>query len=404
MPRFKTHIIRGIAVAALAGFAGTGCDSSPSGPADGGAPYSEIRTLVGTGISGLGPEGLAPEMTELYLPQDVTYGPDNRLYILDWNNHRVRVVDGGVVRTLIGTGELGDALEGVALQVGLNHPTNISFDPRGRLIMAAWHNSKVMRYDFGTRSLERIVGTGARSFLGDGGLATDAALDLPSSTAFDRAGRMFISDQANQRIRMVDLNGIITTIAGNGKPGFAGEEEPAYMAQLFSPTGQSAPPTSKITSDADGNIFIADTMNNRIRRIDAVTGIISTVAGFTERDPDLQGGDIEIESHILNSRGVGFEGDGVPATEAILGWPCDVAVGAEGRLFIADTFNHCVRMVDLDGIIRTLVGQCGEIGYGGDGGHPLEALLNRPYGLDVDRRGNLYIADTHNNRIRVVRK
>ena len=87
-----------------------------------------------------------------------------------------------------------------------------------------------------------------------------------------------------------------------------------------------------------------------------------------------------------------------------MGWSCDVAVGPDGRLFIADTFNHCVRMVDLDGIIRTLVGQCGEIGYDGDGGHPLEALLNRPYGLDVDRRGNLYIADTHNNRIRVVRK
>ena len=401
---FKTQIVRGIAVAALAGFAGSGCDSSPSGPANGGEPYSEIHTLVGTGISGLGPEGMAPEITELYLPQDVTYGPDNRLYILDWNNHRVRVMDGGVVRTLIGTGELGDALEGLALQVGLNHPTNISFDPRGRLIMAAWHNSKVMRYDFGTRSLERIVGTGARSFAGDGGPATEAALDLPSSTAFDLAGRMFISDQANQRIRMVDLNGIITTIAGNGKPGFAGEEEPAYMAQLFSPVGQSAPPTSRITSDADGNIFVADTMNNRIRRIDAVSGIISTVAGFTKRDAVLQDGDIEIESHILGSRGVIFRGEGVPATEATLGWPCDVAVGPDGRLFIADTFNHCVRMVDLDGIIRTLVGQCGEIGYDGDGGHPLEALLNRPYGLDVDRRGNLYIADTHNNRIRVVRK
>ncbi len=398
---FKKVIIQAVAATPF-GIVGFGCDSSPSGPSNIDAPYSEIRTFAGTGVAGLGPEGMAPEMTELYLPQDVTYGPDDRLYIVDWNNHRVRVVDGNIVRTLIGTGELGDALEGLATHAGLNHPTNITFDPRGRLVMAAWHNSKIMRYDFGTGILSRICGTGARSFLGDSGPATEATLDLPSSTAFDPAGRMFISDQANQRIRMVDLNGIISTIAGNGDPGFAGENEPAYMSQLFAPTGQSAPPTNRITADSQGNIYIADTMNNRIRRIDAITGVIATIAGFTLRDSELQGGDIEIESHILGSKGVGFSGHGVPATEATLGWPCDVTVDDNGRVFIADTFNHCIRMVDLDGIITTVAGQCGEIGFGGDGGDPLKALLNRPYGLDVDKKGNIYVADTHNNRVRVV--
>ncbi len=394
------------ALAFLMALCAAACDLSPSSPGDSEDSYSFITTVVGTGQAGLGGEGVPPLDSELYLPMDMTIGPDDRLYLLDWNNHRVRVVDGGLIWTFIGTGELGSAPPGPALQIGLNHPTHISFDPQGRLVMSAWHNSKILRYDPGTGYIQPICGTGAREYGGDGGQAVSASVNLPSSTAFDPAGRMYISDQASQRIRMVDLNGIITTIAGNGDPGFGGDGGPASNAQLYAPTGQSAQPTSRIATDWFGNIYVADTLNNRIRRIDAETGIITTIAGFKLFDEEIQTGDIEIESHQLSSLSeqVEYSGEGTLATEASLGWPCDVAVDLEGNVFIADTFNHCVRMVDTNNIITTVAGNCGEIGYGGDGGHPREAKLNRPYGVALDREGNLYIADTHNNRIRIVYK
>ena len=357
------------------------CGDSPTSSEDPG-PYAVITTFVGTGEAGKGDEGAGPLETLLYLPQDLTFGPDGLPYILDWNNHRVRVLDQGIMRTVIGTGELGDAPAGQALEVGLNHPTHVSFDPLGRLILSAWHNSMVLRMDFATGHIEPIIGDGTRFFRGDGGAANEAWVNLPSSTAFDAAGRMYISDQENQRIRMVDNNDIITTVVGTGEPGFSGDGGPATAAQIFSPVSQSAPPTSRIAIDSNGNLYLADTSNNRIRKVDT-NGIINTVAG---------NGD------------VGFRGDGGLATEASLSLPVDIAIDEEGNLFIADTFNSCIRKVDTNGNITTFAGQCGNPGYEGDGGHPTEAKLDRPYGIAFDREGNFYVVDTHNHRIRVVLK
>ena len=345
-------------------------------------PYAVITTFVGTGQAGKGDEGVGPLETQLYLPQDLTFGPDGLPYILDWNNHRVRVLDNGVMRTVIGTGELGDSPAGVALEVGLNHPTHVSFDPLGRLVLSAWHNSKIMRVDFTTGQIEPIVGNGTRLFRGDGGRAIDAWVNLPTATSFDAAGRMYISDQENQRIHMVDTNGIITTVVGTGVPGFSGDGGPAVEAQIFAPVGQAARPTSRIAVDSEGNLYLADTSNNRIRKIDT-DGIINTVAG----------------------NGVAaFSGDGGLATEASLNFPIDIAIDAEGNLFIADHSNSCIRKVDTSGNITTFAGQCGNPGYEGDGGHPTEARLDRPYGIAFDSEGNFYIADTHNHRIRVIRR
>ena len=298
------------------------------------------------------------------------------------NNHRVRVLDGSVMRTVIGTGELGDAPAGQALEIGLNHPTHVSFDPLGRLILSAWHNSMVLRMDFTTGHIEPIVGNGFRAYGGDGGPAIDAWVNLPVSTAFDAAGRMYISDQENQRIRMVDTNDIITTVVGTGEPGFSGDGGPATEAQIFAPVGQAAAPTSRIAIDSDGNLYLADTANNRIRKIDT-DGIINTVAG---------------------NGNIGSSGDGGLATEASLNFPIDIAIDEEDNLFIADTSNSCIRKVDTNGNITTFAGQCGISGYEGDGGHPTEARLDRPYGIAFDSEGNFYIADTHNHRIRVVLK
>ena len=380
------------------------CGETPTGPS---GPYGRIETFAGTGDAGKGPAEAPPLQALFYLPQDLTYGPDGRLYILDWNNHRVRVTNKASdktrqqnpryrgravakdnVITLIGTGELGDAPAGRAREIGLNHPTHISFDPLGRLILTAWHNSMILRYDFATDYIEPICGTGERTYSGDGGPAVLATINLPSATAFDPLGRMYISDQENQRIRMVDTDGTIHTVVGTGNPGFSGDGGPADQARIYAPIGQAAPPTSRIATDEFGNLYIADTFNNRIRKVDYATGIITTIAGNGNPTPYLTSGREE----------------GAAALAVALNWPCDVAVDSEGRVFFADTFNHCVSYIDLDGALYTAAGQCGKSGDMGDGGHPQAALLSRPYGIELDPDDNLYIADTRNHRIRLVRK
>ena len=368
------------------------CGETPTGPS---GPYGRIETFAGTGDAGKGPEEATLLQALFYLPQDLTYGPDGRLYILDWNNHRVRVVIDQRVRrgidqrvtTLIGTGELGDAPAGRAREIGLNHPTHISFDPLGRLILTAWHNSMILRYDFATDYIEPICGTGERTYSGDGGPAALATINLPSATAFDPLGRMYISDQENQRIRMVDIDGTISTVVGTGEPGFSGDGGPADQARIYAPIGQAAPPTSRIATDEFGNLYIADTFNNRIRKVDYATGIITTIAGSGTFPPMP-----------------GERDEGAVAIDVSLYWPCDVGTDSEGRVFFADTFNHCVRYIDLDGALYTVAGQCGKSGDTGDGGPPQSALLNRPYGIELDPDDNLYIADTRNHRIRIVRK
>ncbi len=149
-------------------------DKAPTSAEEPREIYTIINTFVGTGEAGKGADGLAPLQTMLYLPQDLTFGPDGKPYILDWNNHRVRIIDGDAVRTLIGTGELGDASAGQALEIGLNHPTHIAFDPQGRLILSAWHNSKVLRMDLTTGFIEPICGDGTRAYRGDGGSLMEA--------------------------------------------------------------------------------------------------------------------------------------------------------------------------------------------------------------------------------------
>ena len=389
------------------------CGETPTGPS---GPYGRIETFAGTGDAGKGPEEAPLLQALFYLPQDLTYGPDGRLYILDWNNHRVRVTNKASdktrqqnpryrgravakdnITTLIGTGELGDAPAGRAREIGLNHPTHISFDPLGRLILTAWHNSMILRYDFATDYIEPICGTGERTYSGDGGPAIQATINLPSATAFDPFGRMYISDQENQRIRMVDIDGTIHTVVGTGEPGFSGDGGPADQARIYAPIGQAAPPTSRIATDEFGNLYLADTFNNRIRKVDAATGIITTIAGNDARA-------IGSIADYTSPPEPGDSEDGADALAVSLYWPCDVAIDSEGRVFFADTFNHCVRYVDLDGTIYTVAGQCGKSGDMGDGGPPQAALLSRPYGIELDPDDNLYIADTRNHRIRLVRK
>lgn len=376
-----------------------------------------ICTVIGTGNAGLSPEGTPATRSDLYLPMEVAEGPDGLMYISDWNNHRIRRLEAdGTLRTVAGTGLLGDGPPGPALESDFNHPTSFAFDGVGRMVIAAWHNSRIKRLDLGTSILEDICGTGGRAYDGDGGPAKDAILDLPASVALDDDGNLFILDQANQVIRKVDAAGVIDRFAGNCvigtcEPGelpqpcpssdrtsclldddpeagcsqpcsgaFGGDGGPALDARLAQPVGQAADPAGRLVFDAQGNLVFADTKNHRIRTIDP-SGTITTLVGTGTR---------------------GSAGDGGPAASAELDNPTDVATGPDGTLYIADTYNSCVRAVAPDGTIRTVAGVCGERGFSGDGEAPGGALLNRPYGIGLDEAGNLYVADTYNHRIRVV--
>lgn len=356
-----------------------------------------ICTVVGTGEAGVGSENVAGTQTRTFLPLDVTIGPDNhKAYFLDWNNHTIREIGADFrVRTVAGTGELQDGedppvppgaprVATPALRHRLNHPTQMTFDAQGRLLIAAWHNSMVKRVlNVGTPGamIEDLCGTGGRSFAGDGGPALMAVLDLPVGVAIHPVtSDVYISDQANQRVRKVDGAGIISTVVGNGMRSYTGDGGPALMASLNAPVGQAAPPAARIEFDARGNLYIADTGNNVIRRVGA-DGVITTVAGTGM---------------------AGATGDNGPARMAQLNGPTDIEVGPDGTLYIADTQNSCVRAVGADGVIRTVVGQCGTRGFRGDGAATAMALLDRPYGIETDTMNRLWIADTHNQRIRVV--
>ncbi|MEZ4407215.1 MAG: hypothetical protein R3A52_12140 [Polyangiales bacterium] len=354
-----------------------------------------ICTVVGTGEAGVGSEGVPGTATRTYLPQDMTVAPDGRMYYLDWNNHTIRVLgNDNVVRTVAGTGELTDGedppvpigaprVPSPALRFRLNHPTNIAFDPQGRMLIAAWHNSMVKRVsDVGLPGsmIEDLCGTGARAFGGDGEPAIDARLDLPVGIALAPNGDIYIADQANQRIRRVDNDNVIHTVVGTGTAGYSGDGGPAIMATIRNPVGQAAPPAGRIDVDSQGNLYIADTGNNVVRRVGA-DGMITTVAG---------------------NGTAGFAGDGLAATQAQLNQPADVDVAPDGTLYIADTHNSCVRAVGADGVIRTVAGRCGQRGFAGDGADPAQALLDRPAGVETDTLGRLWIADTYNHRVRVV--
>lgn len=352
-----------------------------------------ICTVVGTGEAGIGTNGVIGTQSRIYLPQDVLVAQDGRdAYFIDWNNHVIRALrSDGRVYTVLGTGELSDGddppempmampMPQPALRTRLNHPTGMTWDAQGRMLVAAWHNSKIKRFNPSTMMVEDICGTGGRNFRGDGGPAMAAILDLPVGVAVNAAGDVFIADQANQRIRRVDGAGNINTIVGTGMRGYGGDGGPALMALLNNPIGQAAAPAGRIAVDSVGNLLIADTGNNRIRRV-TPDGTITTLAGTGM---------------------AGHAGDNGPAAMAELNGPADIEVSSNGTLYIADTQNSCVRSIDSTGTIRTVAGVCGMRGFRGDGESPTTALLDRPYGVGTDSSGRLWIADTYNQRVRVI--
>ena len=346
--------------------------SATTGLSAGVASGWRIDTIAGrTDNDGDGGEAVA---ARLAYPEAVALDGSGALYIADRDNHRIRRVDGaGTITTLAGTGDRGYSGDGgPAVEARLNGPTGIAVDSEGALYIADRDNHRIRRVD-GAGTITTVAGTGERGYSHseNGGPAVEAQLNYPTDVAVDEAGNLYIADTWNRRIRRVDQAGIITTVAGNGGVGFGGGGRPAVRVSLDFPSG--------VAVDGSGNLYIAESGNGRVFRVD-VSGTLTTVAGTGER---------------------GYSGDGGPAVEAQLAEPKGVAMDKAGNLYIADSWNHRIRRVDPGGTLTTVAGT-GERGFGGDGGAAATAQLNYPTGVAVDEAGNLYIADRNNHRIRRV--
>ncbi|HXP87708.1 MAG TPA: IPT/TIG domain-containing protein [Bryobacteraceae bacterium] len=376
-----------------------------------------VSTVAGNGTAGFGGDNGPATSAQLSGPAAVAVDSAGNLYIADYGNDRVRKVSNGVITTVAGNGTAssnGD--NGPATTAQLSGPSGVAVDPAGNLYIAASTVRKVsngiittaagggsaspgdngpatsalllaegvavdsvgrlyIADSFNSGRIRRVsngaittVAGGGSSF-GDKGPTASAQLYNPAGVAVDSAGNLYIADSNDYRVRKV-ANGIITTVAGNGTLGFSGDNGPASSAQLWFPYG--------VAVDSAGNMFIADAINNRVRKVS--NGIITTVAG--------------------NGMFLGFSGDNGPAASAQLSFPYGVAVDSAGNLYIADYGNNRVRKVS-NGIITTIAGN-GTAGFNGDLGPATNAQLNRPVGVAVDSAGSLYIADTLNNRIRKV--
>lgn len=276
-----------------------------------------------------------------------------------------------------GTGESGDG--GPAVAATLDNPTGLALDKAGDLYIADTVDNAVREITSGG-TIHLISGNGKKTGHGEGFDGHDQLVD-PQGVAVDAKGDVFVADTGHNVVLEVTPQGSVSTYAGNGFAGYGGDNRAATRAELSSPIGLAADPA--------GNLYIADAGNNVIRRV-STSGIITTVAGDVAADQA--------------SGGIGgFSGDGGPATAARLHSPHGVAVDQAGDLFIADTFNNAIRQVTPDGTISTIVNTAGTKGRNGDGGPAASAELNTPTALAVDTStDDLYIADTSNNRVRVV--
>jgi uncharacterized protein (TIGR03437 family) len=304
-------------------------------------------------------------------PHSVVVDGSGNVYVADEGDNRIRRVNQttGKITTLAGAGGYGFSGDGGAANAAmLNTPNALAVDPSGNVYFVDLFNFRV-RMVSSSGAISTVAGNGITSFAGDGSAAPGAQMNTPSAVAVSAVSGISISDTQNQRIRQINSSGIISTVAGNGTPGFAGDGGAASGAQVAFPEALAA--------DASGNVYFADSANQRVRKI--ANGNISTVAG---------------------NGSSGYSGDGGSATNATLNFPTGLALSSAGDLYISDYSNNVVRKVS-NGVISTVAGS-GLQAYAGDGGRATSAGLNGPMGLALDASGNLYIADSGNHTVRIV--
>jgi len=370
-------LVPSLAVLALLlvwGASATSGDEVPAYATVSAPPLSIIETLAGGGRVG---DGGAAKSARLSLPGGISEAPNGDLIVVDFGNHRVRRIDHRthIIETLAGTGEAGYNGDGIpAAQAQLSRPEYAVFDPTGDLFIADSYNNRVRKVDHLTGLISTVAGTGERGYSGDGGLATSAKLHFPEGIALDRNGNLFISDTVNRLIRRVDARtGVITSFAGTGEVGGNPEGTPAAQAKFLR--------LARIAIDYAGNLYVADSPSHRILVIDARTHLLRTFAGTGK---------------------LGFSGDGGAAVDAEISYAEGMVLAPNQDLYFADVGNHRVRKIDAKtGVISTVAGS-GEKGFSGDGGPAIKARLWSPGRVWVDHQGNILIADILNARIRRV--
>lgn len=312
-----------------------------------------ISTVAGTGVAGM-------DGGKMDQPFGLGIGPDGAMYVTEVGNHRISRVD-------LKTGK-------VTLVAGLlNEPYEIAFNKAGDLFFCDRLAHVVRKIDRKTKLISTVAGTGQEGYSGDGGPAVAAQLKQPHSIVFAPDGSLLICDILNFRVRRVDLKtGLISSWAGTGVTGKAGNEAPIAGTALAGPRA--------IAVDKNGDYYLVLREGNTIYKMDVKAGRMTRFAGTGEK---------------------GFTGDGGPAREAKLSGPKGVALGPDGSVYIADTENHAIRKVDTKGVMTTVAGT-GERGDGPDGAAG-KAKLARPHGVFVDRKGAVFIGDSENHRVRVVR-
>jgi sugar lactone lactonase YvrE len=336
---------------------------------------AEIRTIAGTGVAGYTGDGGPGARAQVANVYGLEIGPDGALYFCEIDNHIIRRLDlvAGTISTVAGNGTMGYSGDsGPALQASLNEPYEIRFDRQGNMFFVEMSNNIVRRVDAKTKIISTVAGDGSRGFGGDGGPATKAQLSRPHSIALDLQGSLYIADIGNHRVRRVDLeNGIIKTFGGTGA------KEPTPDGAPVAGTPLNGPRT--MAFDKQGDMFLALREGNAVYRVDMKARVLHHIAGTGEK---------------------GYTGDGGSAKSAKLSGPKGIAVGA-GGVYIADTESHTIRRIDLkSGVITTVAGDGAE--HDGPDGDPLKCGLARPHGVYVGDDGAIYIGDSENHRVRLL--
>jgi DNA-binding beta-propeller fold protein YncE len=342
------------------------------------APAATVTTFAGTGAKGFSGDGGPASAAQLNNPFAVARGPDGALYICDVDNQRIRrVTTDGKISTYAGNGQRGySGDDGAATNAALNEPYEMAWDKDGNLFFVERLNHLVRRVAAKTGVISTVAGTGKPGFSGDGAAAKQAQFNQPHSLAFDASGDLYICDVLNHRVRKIDLKaGTISTWAGTGEKKTAPDGSPITGSALHGPRALAFAP--------DGKCWVALREGNALLVLDPKANTIKRMAGTGKS---------------------GFTGNGGSALSATLAGPKGVALDATGNVYLADTESHSIRYLDVQrGTLEVLIGN-GKKGDGPDGNDPINCQLARPHGVFVDKDGAIYIGDSETHRVRVWRK
>ena len=384
----RSFVIASVLVAFLGGCSDG--DVTPPGAAPCQREPGHACVWLGTGAEGFNGDGLTRLKTDIYWSMDMLVASDGTPWFIDWNNHLVRkVLPDGTVHSVVGwtdpifpgdgTGDASEkSAEGADGALVQLNHPTDLFEAADGAVLVMAWHNHKLRRIDPDTERVKILAGAGAGFAGDGGPMAKALFKQPKALAGDADGNLYIADQQNFRVRRIDAEGTVTTLVGDGTQGASGDGGPAAECELAWEAGSNPEPSGGVAV-ADGRLYIADTMSHRIRVVDLESGVIETFAGTGD---------------------AGYTGDGGPALEATFNEPRDLELGPDGSLYVADTDNHVIRAIDLaTREIRTVVGT-GEAGRDATDGRLATATrLKRPFGLEFDRDGNLYVMDTMNSRI-----